>query len=54
MINAEETSYFRTLFQDMDEYHHVDMGSKCLCCDICMRSCKYGSCAENYKSFVFM
>ena len=42
------------LFQDIDEYHHVDMGSKCLCCDICMRSCKCGSCAENYKSFVFM
>ena len=42
------------LFWDMDEYHHVDMGINCLCYDICMRSCKCGSCAENHKSFVFM
>ena len=42
------------LFQDMDEYCHVDIGSRCLCCDICMRSCKCGSCVENHKSFVFI
>ena len=42
------------LFQDMDEYYHLDMGSKCLCCDICAQSCKCGHCTENHKSFVFM
>ena len=42
------------LFWDMDEYHHEDMGTKCLCCDVCARSCKCDSCSENPKSFVFM
>lgn len=42
------------LFCDMDEYHHVDKGSKCLCCDICAQSCKCGSCSENHKSFMFL
>ena len=42
------------LFRDMDEYHHLDMGSKCLCCDICLQSCTCGSCSKNHKSFVFM
>ena len=27
------------LFEKMESYEHVDMGSKCLCCDICAKSC---------------
>ena len=40
------------LFKDMDEYYHADLGSKCLCCDICSQYCKCGSCTENHKLFV--
>ena len=32
------------LFQDTDNYHHIDMGKKCLCCDICASDCDCGSC----------
>ena len=42
------------LFRDMDGYHHIDMGTKCMCCDICSPSCTCGSCCENQKSFVFL
>lgn len=42
------------LFKDMDEYHHIDMGSKCMCCDVCLQSCMCGSCTDNDKSFVFL
>lgn len=42
------------LFKDMDEYHHLDMGSKCMCCDVCLQSCMCGSCTDNDKSFVFL
>ena len=34
------------LFGDMDEYHHIDMGTPCLCCDVCMKSCTCGLCTE--------
>ena len=40
------------LFSDMDDYKHIDMGSKCLCCDICFKSCMCGNCSENVSSFV--
>ena len=42
------------LFRDMDGFHHVDMGTNCLCCDVCMMLCECGSCAENHNSFVFV
>lgn len=32
------------LFQDTDNYHHIDMGKKCMCCDICALDCDCGSC----------
>lgn len=25
------------MFADMDEYYHIDMGSPCLCSDVCMK-----------------
>ena len=34
------------LFQDTDNYHHLDMGTKCLCCDVCAINCKGEACAE--------
>lgn len=41
------------LFGDMDEYNHLDLG-KCLCCDICAKSCGCGQCSQNYQPFVFV
>ena len=41
------------LFQDMDNYKHVDMGSKCVCCDICFKTCACGLCNEK-NSFIFL
>ena len=44
------------LFQDADEYTHVDMGSKCLCCDVCTKSCDCGSCVQKHGicNFTFL
>ena len=42
------------LFADMDEYHHIDMGTPCLCCDVCMKSCTCGLCIEKHRLFVFL
>ena len=32
------------LFQDTDDYYHIDMGKKCLCCDICAADCDSENC----------
>ena len=42
-----------TLFQDIDNYKHLDLGHKCLCCDICSKTCVCGMCVKNYDKFVF-
>ena len=42
------------LFQDTDNYEHVDLGTKCLYCDICARNCACRSCVKNHKMFVFL
>ena len=42
------------LFADMDDYTHIDMGTPCLCCDVCMKNCACGLCIEKHKSFVFL
>ena len=42
------------LFQDTDHYKHIDLGKKCLCCDVCMKLCKYGACESEHNSFVFL
>lgn len=41
------------LFQDMDNYKHVDMGTKCVCCDICLITCACGLCSEK-NNFIFL
>lgn len=41
------------LFSDMDNYSHEDCGM-CLCCDICAKSCKCGSCVDKLTSFIFL
>lgn len=49
MLNYQKnTSKCRrdVLFQNTDNYHHLDMGTKCLCCDVCAVSCNCGSCAK--------
>ena len=43
-----------TLFRDIDEYTHIDLGTKCLCCDVCLRTCVCNNCSENHKSFIFL
>ena len=42
-----------TLFKHFDRYIHLDMG-RCLCCDICAKSCLCGMCDSNFSSFVFI
>ena len=42
------------LFQDTDNYKHIDLGKKCLCCDVCMKLCKCGACESEHYSFVFL
>ena len=41
------------LFRNFDRYVHVDMG-KCLCCDVCAKSCVCNSCHIKHASFVFI
>ena len=36
------------LFQDVCNYEHVDVGVKCLRCDICAEKCDCGKCTENH------
>ena len=52
-LYVDNTSQCRRdiLFNDMDSYCHVDMGSKCLCCDICMKTCSCGSCDTKLQQF---
>ena len=33
-----------SLFRNIDNYKHVDLGFNCLCCDICSKSCLCGQC----------
>ncbi len=42
------------LFQDTDRYEHQDLGVKCLCCDVCARSCRCGTCQERLAHFMFL
>ena len=41
------------LFKHFDRYTHIDMG-RCLCCDVCAKSCSCGMCDSKYSSFVFI
>ena len=51
---AANTSMCRrdALFGAMDNYSRVHMDIKCLCCDICAKSCSCGSCETKLQSFV--
>ena len=42
------------LFHDVNYYEHVDLGVKCLCCDICAVNCNCGKCVENHSFFEFI
>ena len=42
------------LFENMESYEHVDMGSKCLCCDICAKICDCGMCDMKCSSFIYL
>lgn len=41
------------LFHDMDNYRHLDLGSLCLCCDVCANYCKCGLCDSKRKALNF-
>ena len=51
--NNTEVSRRDLLFKDMYEYCHMDMGSKCLCCDICAKTYVCGCCEDQLQSFVY-
>lgn len=42
------------LFRDVNGYEHIDLGVKCLCCDICAEKCDCGKCTENHIHFQFI
>ena len=42
------------LFHDTDEYQHLDMGYKCVCCDVCAKSCKCGQCHSRNQNFIIL
>ena len=42
------------LFRDIDEYHHLDLGTNCVCCDICSAKCDCGSCSINHQPFLLL
>ena len=39
------------LFGNMDNYRRLSFFVKCLCCDVCGRSCQCGSCESNLDRF---
>ena len=39
------------LFGDMDNYTPLNLDVKCLCCDICCKSCQCGACESNLNMF---
>lgn len=43
-----------SLFQKFDQYHHVDMGVPCMCCDVCAKACTCSACYANLQSFVLL
>ena len=42
-----------TLFADTDNYKHLDLGTLCICCDVCAVNCKCGSCDSRRRSLNF-
>ena len=40
--------------QLLDNYSHCDLGSKCLCCDVCKQVCTCRSCDVKLNSFVLL
>lgn len=42
------------LFGNMESYEHSDMGSKCLCCDVCAKLCDCGCCGTKCNSFIYL
>ena len=50
-MNNDDVYRRDLLFENMDSYEHIDIGSKCLCCDVCAKQCEYGSC--DTKCFCF-
>ena len=42
------------LFKNMEAYEHLDLGSKCVCCDICAKECECGSCSNKLEEFVII
>ena len=45
-ISNNSTCRRDLLFQKFDKYIHVDMGTKCSCCDVCANSCTCPACTN--------
>lgn len=39
------------LFQDIHNYKHEDLGTMCMCCDLCFSKCTCGACYSNLSHF---
>ena len=33
---------------------YINLGEKCLCCDVCMKLCECGMCEDEHHSFVLI
>lgn len=42
------------LFRNFDRYSHVSLGVKCLCCDVCLKTCTCKKCHSNHHQFMFL
>jgi ATP-dependent DNA helicase RecQ len=43
------------LFEDTDNYTHLDLGTSCMCCDICAGNCICGECDQSLKfNFLYL
>lgn len=53
-IKNDKVCRRKVLFSDTDDYVHKQKEPKCLCCDICKRSCECQKCQDNLSSFVLL
>ena len=41
------------LFEEMESYRRINIGTNCYCCDVCASLCDCGSCSQKHAVFVF-
>lgn len=53
-VKNSEICRRKVLFSDIDDHVHKEKHPKCLCCDICERTCECKNCQDNLFSFVML